>query len=231
MVMQFRKGPKVSQEAAVSWAVAARAAHFEKQAGCFVVRMCCVIDVNAVAAADVAAANGKGVEVAVALVDGCAVHTPGAVTGKTDAIVEAVFPVAHLIEHGLATSAKQDSCHSLNVAARTVRAAVGQAAEVAQQNDHSGIPQVVKKKSSIFVVRSDCSYSDAFDVGFEDLRRVVAARVDHLIHIVVTSLLLYLPRLVSGVLVEACSRLASQQASSRRDVVWEAVVVAPRCYH
>lgn len=129
--MRLRRDPKVSQEAAVSWAVAAGVAHFGKQAGYVGVRMNCVTGVNAVAAADVAAANGKRVGSAVALADGCAVHMPGFAGGRTNAMAEAAFPVAHLIEHVPATSAKQDSCHSLIVAARTVRAAEGQVAEVA----------------------------------------------------------------------------------------------------
>ena len=69
------------------------------------------------------------------------------------------------------------------------------------------------------MVRPDCGWSDAFGVCLADVRPVVVARADHLIHIVVTSLLLYLPRLVSGVLVEACLRLTSQQAPSHPDVV------------
>lgn len=219
MVMQFRRGPKVSQAAAVSWAVAARAAHFGRQAGCFAERMSCATDGYAVLAADVAAANGKGVEVAVALVDGCAVRIPEVETDRTDAIVEVACPVARLVEHGLETSATQDSCRSLIVAARTVRAAEGQVAEVARQDNHFGIPQVVEHKSSVVVARPDCGCSDEFDVCLVCLSRVVEVRADHLIHIVVTSLLLYLPRLVSGVLVEACSYLASQQVSSYPDVV------------
>lgn len=181
--------------------------------------MNCVTGVDAVAAADVAAANGKRVGSAVALVDGCDVHMPGVAGGRTNAMVEAAFPVAHLIEHVPAKSVKQDSCHCQIVAAHTVRAAEEQVTEVVPQDDHSGIRQVGKKKNLVVVARPDYGYSDAIDVCLVGLRRVMAARADLLIHIVVTNLLLYLPRLVLGVLVEACSYLASQQASSHPDVV------------
>jgi hypothetical protein len=141
--MQFRRDLTASQEAAVSWAVAAHAARVGGQAGYFVVRMSCATDGNAVAAADVAAANDMGVEAVVALVDGYAVHIPGAATGRTDEAVEAAYSVAHLIEYELGTSAKQDSCHFLIVVARIVRAAEGQVVEVVRQNNHCGIPQPV----------------------------------------------------------------------------------------
>ena len=58
----------------------------------------------------------------------------------------------------------------------------------------------------------DCGHFEAYDVCFVDLRLAMEAEEDRLIHIVVTSLLLYFPRPVSGVLVEACWCLASQQA-------------------
>lgn len=142
--MRSRRGPKVSREAAVFWAVAARAAHFERQACCSVVRMRCATDEKVVAAAaDVAAAHGKGAEAAVGLVDEYVVYMPGAATGRTDETAEVAYSIAHLIEYGLRTSAKRDSYHSLIVAARIARAAEGQAVEVARQNNHSGIPQVV----------------------------------------------------------------------------------------
>lgn len=143
MVMRSRRGPKASQEAAVSWAVAAHAARVGTQAGCSVVRMSYAADGNAVGAAGVAAANGMVVEAAVALVDGYAVHMPGAATGRMGGTAEAACSIAHLIEYELGTSAKQDFCHFLIVVVRIVRAAEGQAVEVARQNNHSGIPQFV----------------------------------------------------------------------------------------
>lgn len=143
MVMRSRRGPKANQEAAVSWAVAAHAARVGTQAGCSVVRMSCAVDGNAVGAAGVAAANSMVVEAAVALVDGYAVHMPGAATGRMGETAEVAYSIAHLIEYGLGTSAKRDSHHSLIVAARIARAAEGQAVEVARQNNHSDIPQVV----------------------------------------------------------------------------------------
>ena len=66
---------------------------------------------------------------------------------------------------------------------------------------------------------------------FVNSRLAMEAEEDRLIHIVVTSLLMYFPRPISGVLVEACWYLASQQASSHQDVVWEVVVVAQHDYH
>ena len=59
---------------AVSWAVAARAAHFGRQVAGSVERMSCVIDGDAVAAADVEVANSKDVEAGEALVDSYVVH-------------------------------------------------------------------------------------------------------------------------------------------------------------
>lgn len=77
----------------------------------------------------------------------------------------------------------------------------------------------------------DCGHYEACDVYFGDLRLVTEARADHLIHTVVTSLLLEFPRLISEVSVEVYSCLAFRQESSHPDVVWEAVVVARRGYH
>ena len=77
----------------------------------------------------------------------------------------------------------------------------------------------------------DCGHFEAYDVCFVDLRLAMEAEEDRLIHMGVTSLLLYFPRPVSEVSVEAYSCLASQQASSHLDVVWEAVVVAQHDYH
>jgi hypothetical protein len=77
----------------------------------------------------------------------------------------------------------------------------------------------------------DYCHSEACDVCFAEWRLVMEARADRLIHTVVTSLLLYFPRLVSEVSVEVYSCLAFRQASSHPDVVWEAVVVARHGYH
>lgn len=77
----------------------------------------------------------------------------------------------------------------------------------------------------------DYGHSEACDVDFVDLRLVMEAWADHQIHTVVTSLLLYFPRLVSEVSVEVYSCLAFRQAASHPDVAWEAVVVARRGYH
>jgi hypothetical protein len=81
------------------------------------------------------------------------------------------------------------------------------------------------------VAMPDYHHSEACGVCLVDSCLVMEARADHLIHTVVTSLRLYFPRLVLGVSVEVYSCLASQQASSHPDVVWEAVVVARRGYH
>lgn len=58
----------------------------------------------------------------------------------------------------------------------------------------------------------DRGHFEAYDVCFVDLCLAMVAEEDRLIHIVVMSLLLYFPRPVSGVLVEAYWCLASQQA-------------------
>jgi hypothetical protein len=79
------------------------------------------------------------------------------------------------------------------------------------------------------VAMPDYCHSEACNVCFEGLRLAVEARADHLIHTVVTSLLLHFPRLVSEVSVEVYSCLAFRQASSHPDGVWEAVVVAHGC--
>ena len=62
--------------------------HFGRLAGCFVERMSCVIDGSAVAAADVAVADGKAVVVGLALAGDYVVHMAAAETGKTDEAVE-----------------------------------------------------------------------------------------------------------------------------------------------
>lgn len=67
-------------------------------------------------------------------------------------------------------------------------------------------------KSSVVVAVPDCGHPEAYDVCFVDSRLAMEAEEDRLMHMVVMSLLLYFPRLVSVVLVEACLRLASQQA-------------------
>lgn len=77
----------------------------------------------------------------------------------------------------------------------------------------------------------DYGHFEAYGVWFVDSRLAMEAEGDRLIHIVETSLLLYFPRPVSGVLVEACWCPASQQASFHQGVVWEVVVVARHDYH
>jgi len=85
MVMRFRRGPKASQEVAVSWAVVALVAHYESQTEHFVGRMSFATGVNAVVAADIAVASGKAVVVVVAApVGGYFVHMPGDVAGRMD---------------------------------------------------------------------------------------------------------------------------------------------------
>jgi hypothetical protein len=231
MVMQFRRDPKASQEAAVSWAVVALVAHFGSQTGRFVGRMSCATDAGAAVAAGIAVANGKIVVALVAALAGdYIVHMPGDVAGRMVGTSEMACSIAHLTEHGREISAKQDSSRSLIVAARTVRVAEGQVTEVVRQNNHSDIPQVVQMSLGV-VTMLDCGHSEVYDVRFVGVHPVRVAKAGHLMHNAVKRLLLYSPRLVSGVLVEACSRLASRQASSHPGVVWEAAVVAPHPYH
>lgn len=225
MVMQFRRGPKASLEVAVSWAVAAPAAHFGRHVDCSVGRMSYATDGDAVAVADVVVASGKDVEVVEALVGDYIVHMAAAVADTTDGMSEVACSIARLTGRGQEISVRQDSCHSPIVAAHIVRAAEGQVSEVDRQNIRYGILQVVRK-SSVFVAMPDCGHFEAYDVCFVDLRRAMEAEEDRLIHMVVTSLLLYFPRPVSEVWVEVCWCLASQQASFHLDVVWGAVVVA-----
>jgi hypothetical protein len=49
------------------------------------------------------------------------------------------------------------------------------------------------------VAMPDCDHSEACTVSFVDLRLVMAVEAGHLVHNVVTSLLLYSPRLPSEV--------------------------------
>ena len=105
--------------------------------------MSCATDESVVTAADVDVAHCKAVVAGLAPVGGCIVHMAAAAPGKVIGMNEMAYSIAHLIEYGLRTSAKQDSYRSLIVAARIARAAEGQAVEVARQNNHSGIPQVV----------------------------------------------------------------------------------------
>jgi len=111
--------------------------------------------------------------------------------------------IAHLTERGRERSAKQDSCRFLTVAARTVRAAEGQVAEVVRQNSHSDMSQVVRMSLDV-VAMLDCGHSEVYVVRFVGVHPVRVAKADHLMRNAVTRLLLYSPRLVSGVLVEAC---------------------------
>lgn len=100
MVVRFRRGPKASQEAAVSLVVAARAAHFGRQAGGSVGRMSCAIDGVAVAFADGAVASGKDVEPGDVLVDDYVVHMAATVAGMADETSEVAYLIARSIAHG-----------------------------------------------------------------------------------------------------------------------------------
>ena len=194
-------------------------------------RMSFATDVNAAVAADLAVANGKAVVVVVAaLVGGYVVRMPGDVAGRMDGTSEMACSIAHLTERGREISVKRDSCHFLTVAVRTVRAAEGQVVEVVRQNDHSDMSQVVRMSLDV-VAMLDCGHSEVYVVPSVGVHSVRVAKADHLMRNAVTRLLLHSPRLVSGVLVEACSHLASQQASSHPGVVWEAIGVAPHDYH
>ena len=130
MAMRFRRGPKASLEVAVSWAVAAPAAHFGRQLGCSVGRMSYAIGGGAVAVADVAVASGKDVEVAEALVGDYVGHMAAAVADKMDELSEVAYLIARSIGRGREISVRQGSCHSPIVAAHIVRAAGGQVSEV-----------------------------------------------------------------------------------------------------
>ena len=143
MVTRSQRDPKASQEAVVSWAVAAHAVHSGKEADGSVERMSCAVDGVAVAAADAAVANCTDAGAGEVLVDGYVVRMLGAATGGMDETPEAAYSIVHLIEHELVTSAKQDSCHSMIVAVRTVRAAEGQVAEADRWDTHCDIPQAV----------------------------------------------------------------------------------------
>lgn len=143
MVVRFRRGPKASQEAAVSLVVAARAAHFGRQAGGSVGRMSCAIDGVAVAFADGAVASGKDVEPGDVLVDDYVVHMAATVAGMADETSEVAYLIARSIAHGGEKSARRGSCRFPIVAVRTVRAAEGQVSEVVRQNIHCGSLQIV----------------------------------------------------------------------------------------
>ena len=143
MAMRFRRGPKASLEVAVSWAVAAPAAHFGRQLGCSVGRMSYAIGGGAVAVADVAVASGKDVEVAEALVGDYVGHMAAAVADKINELSEVAYLIARSIAHGGEKSARRGSCRFPIVAVRTVRAAEGQLSEVVRQNIHCGSLQVV----------------------------------------------------------------------------------------
>lgn len=229
MAMRFRRGPKASLEAAVSWVVAAPAAHFGRQVGHSVGRMSCAIDGDAVTVADVAGASGKDVGVVEALVGDYVVHMTAAVADEMDELSGVACLVARSTGRGREILVRQDSRHSLIVAAHIVRVAEGQVSEDDRQNIHYGILQVVRK-CSVVVEIPDRGHFEANGVCFVDLRLAVEAEEDRLIHIVVTTLLSCFPRSVSEVLVEAYSCLASQQASSHLDVVLGAVVVAQYGY-
>jgi len=77
----------------------------------------------------------------------------------------------------------------------------------------------------------DYGRSEALDVCLMESRLAKVAKAGHLIHSVLTSLLLYSLRPLSGVLVEVCLHLASQQASSHQDAVWEVIAVVPHGCH
>jgi hypothetical protein len=131
MVMQSRRGPKVSQEVAVSWAVVAHVAHFGSQTARFVGGMNCATDGDAAVVADIAVASGK-VVAAVGLVGDHFVHMPGAVADNMYEACEVACWIAHSTEYVREISARQDSYHCLAVAVRIVRAAEGQVTEVAR---------------------------------------------------------------------------------------------------
>ena len=179
---------------------------------------------------NVVVASGEGGEAVEALVGNYVGHMAVVVADKIDELSGLACLIARSIGRGREISVRQDSCHSLIVAAHIVHVAERQVSEAGRQNIDYGILQVVRK-CSVVVAMPDCGHFEAYDVCFVDLRLATEAEEDRLIHIVVTSLLMYFPRPISGVLVEACWYLASQQASSHLDVVWEAVVVAQHDYH
>ena len=143
MATRFRRGPKASQEAAVSWAVAAIAAQFGRQSDCSVSRMSYEIDGYAVAIADVVSVSNKDVEVGCVLVDDYVVHMAAALADKMDKMSEVACLIARSIGHRREISARQDSCRSLVVAAHTLHVAEVQVSEVVRENIHCGGLQVV----------------------------------------------------------------------------------------
>ena len=104
MAMRFRRGPKASLEAAVSWFVAVPAAHFGRQVGYSVGRMSCATDGDAVTVADVVGASGKDVEVAEALVGDYVGHMAAAVADKINELSEVAYLIARSIGRGRCTA-------------------------------------------------------------------------------------------------------------------------------
>ena len=176
--------------------------------------MNCANDKGAGAAADfdsdIAVACGKAVVAELALVDIVVVHKAvAAANGMMDETSGMAYSVAQLFEHARGIWVKQDFCRFLIVADRTVRAAEGQVVEAVRQDIRSDFPQVVWK-SSVFVGLPDCAHVEVCNVWVVGSRLVMVVEAGRLIHDVVTSLLLYSPRLISEVLVEVYLHLASQ---------------------